>query len=162
MPIDGSTRKRQLVQVMAEMKKEAGSSLKGSSSCVSCKKKFHPNPRLGKRQKTCGDESCGQKQRAKYRNQYRKTNEEAERGYEAKRRAARGKNYWQRYRAEHPESTARNRAGSRLRRKLQKAGLQRQLDIVQLIDPIETLAVVVGFATSHRSLLEECLCKPTG
>jgi hypothetical protein len=47
-----------------------------------------------------------------------------------------------------------------LRKKLKKAGLQRQLDIVQLIDPPEKLATLVEFATSHRSLLEECRVKP--
>jgi hypothetical protein len=40
-----------------------------------------------------------------------------------------------------------------------KAGLQRQLDIVQLIDPPGKLEQVIGFATSHRSLLCECLGK---
>lgn len=130
--------------------------------CVSCRREFIPSPRLGKRQKTCGDKACEQLQRAGYRRQYRKTNLEAEAGYESKRREARGAEFWPKYREDHPVSTARNRAQSRLRKKLKKAGLQRQLDIVQLVDPIGNLDLVVGFATSHRSLLEQCVCKPTG
>jgi hypothetical protein len=130
--------------------------------CRVCRRQFVPHPRLGNRQQTCGSEKCRRVHRASYRRKYRSINSEAESGYEAKRKAARPKDYWKQYRDRHLESTTRNRAQSRLRKQLRRAGLQRQLDIVQLIDPIEKLETVVRFATSHRSLLEECLIKPTG
>jgi hypothetical protein len=100
--------------------------------------------------------------RAKYRRRYRKANPEAEKGYSDKQRESRGGRYWKAYREMHPDTTLRNRANGRLRKRLKKAGLQRQLDIVQLIDPIEKLDAVVGFATSHRSLLHECLPRKCG
>lgn len=130
--------------------------------CVICAVSFRASPRLQTRQKTCGKACCVRSHRAAYRRQYRKSSQEAELGYQQKRKASQGVDYWKQYRDAHPVSTARNRANSRLRKLLLKSGLQRQLDIVQLIDPIEKLDVVVGFATSHRSLLEECLCKACG
>jgi len=86
-------------------------------------------------------------------------NPKAEQEIEQKRRDARPPDFWKAYRQSRPVATARNRANSRLRKKLSKAGLQRQLDMVQLIDPPEKLEAVVEFATSHRSLLFECLRK---
>ncbi len=127
--------------------------------CVSCENFFYPHQRLGTRQKTCGKESCRRKHRAGYRRKYRLQNPESEREYEQKRRTNRCSDYWRRYRHDHPTYSNRNRAQARLRNQLLKAGLQRQLDIVQLIDPTEKLEAVVGFATSHRSLLEQCLCR---
>jgi hypothetical protein len=111
------------------------------------------------RQRTCGQEVCKRAYRAAFRREYRKKNPKAEQDIEKKRRDARPADFWNAYRQAHPIATARNRANSRLRKKLSKAGLQRQLDIVQLIDPPSKLEAVIGFATSHRSLLFECLCK---
>lgn len=128
--------------------------------CVSCGTRFRPHPRLGTRQKTCGKEACQQRHRAGYRRRYRIENPQVEQEYEQKRRSSRSPDFWKNYRKSHPAYTSRNRAQARLRKELAKAGLQRQLDIVQLIDPPEKLATVLGFATSHRSLLEECRCKP--
>ena len=130
--------------------------------CVCCKKSFKPNPRLLSRQKTCGTAKCRLNHRAKYRRNYRKENPEAEAEYRKKQSDARDSGFWKVYRDAHPDSTERNRAHSRLRRSLRRAGLQRQLDILQLIDPIENLNTVVQFATSHRSLLQECLPKKCG
>lgn len=134
----------------------------GSARCTVCKVSFVPNPRLGGRQKTCGKAECRRAAHAKYRRGYRKVNRDVEAEYQEKQRLSRQDGFWLRYREAHPESTERNRANSRLRKKLQKEGLQRQLDIVQLIDPIEKLDAVVRFATSHRSLLAECLPRKCG
>ena len=124
--------------------------------CDSCKSRFHPHPRLGTRQKTCGKASCRKQHRAGYRRQYRILNPQANQEYESKRRSLRAPDFWPKYRETHPAYAQRNRAQSRLRKKLKKCGLQRQLDIVQLVDPPEKLDQVVRFATSHRSLLREC------
>jgi hypothetical protein len=115
---------------------------------------------LGSRQKTCGSKACQLAHRSLYRKNYRTQNLEAELGYQQKQRETRGPDYWKNYRKAHPEYRARNRAGARLRKELLKVGLQRQLDIVQLVDPPEKLGVVVEFVTSHRSLLKECVCNP--
>ena len=132
---------------------------KSHRSCVSCKSHFIPHLRLGIRQKTCGKDPCRRKQRAEYRKKYRRENPKIDREYELKRRSARSPDYWKSYRQKNSAYSDRNRAQAKLRNHLAKVGLQRQLDIVQLVDPPEKLASVVGFATSHRSLLEQCLCK---
>ncbi len=107
------------------------------------------------RQVTCGGVACRRTHKAQYRQKYRRRNQEAEAGYAAKRKGLRPDDYWKKYRASHPESTKRNRAGSRLRKLLRGRGLQRQLDIVEVTDPIERLHGVVEFATSYCSLLGE-------
>jgi hypothetical protein len=125
--------------------------------CVCCQERFRPHPRLRDRQKTCGKASCRKSHRAAFRREYRKKNPQAEQDIQKKRRESRSPEFWKNYRREHPLSTARNRANSRLRKQLAKVGLQRQLDIVQLVDPPGKLDTLMGFATSHRSLLCECL-----
>lgn len=127
--------------------------------CVSCHERFSPHPRLGSRQKTCGKERCLKAHRAAYRRRYRSEDPKAEQDIRQKQKDSRPPDFWKNYRGDHPLSTARNRANSRLRKQLAKDGLQRQLDIVQLIDPPEKLDQLVGFAMSHRSLLRECLGK---
>jgi hypothetical protein len=98
--------------------------------------------------------------RAGYRRKYRIKNPHAEQGYAQKQKDHRSTDFWKKYRENHPVYTDRNRSQTRLRKKLKKAGLQRQLDIVQLVDPPSKLATLVEFATSHRSLLQECRVKP--
>jgi len=130
--------------------------------CVSCEIQFTPHHRLGSRQKTCGKDSCSRKHRAGYRRKYRSKieNSQSEQEYEEKRRKDRPSGFWKAYRKAHPAYANRNRAQSRLRKKLKKVGLQRQLDIVQLFDPPEKLGTLVEFATSHRSLLQQCGYRP--
>lgn len=123
------------------------------SQCQICRVYFHPNPRLGKRQKTCGKQECQKTHRAKYRRQYRRANRKIDQEYQAKRPP----DYWKKYRTEHSDYVIRNRAASRLRRQLARQGLQRQLDIVQLIEFPKKLDTFREFATSHRSLLHQCL-----
>lgn len=127
--------------------------------CGYCGQKFQPHPRLGDRQKTCGREPCRKTHHANYRRRYRAKNVQAEQDIQKKRKEERSPDFWKRYRREHPASTARNRANSRLHKQLIKAGLQRQLDIVQLIEPSGQLNQITEFATYNRSLLEECLGK---
>lgn len=126
------------------------------SRCEICRIRFHPNPRLGKRQKTCGEQKCQKAHRARYRRQYRKANRKIDWEYQAKRKDNRPPDYWKKYRDEHPDYVIRNRAASRLRRRLAKQGLQRQLDIVQVIEFPKRFETFRRFATSHRSLLQEC------
>lgn len=133
-----------------------------AARCRVCKKPFIPHPRLSLRQKTCRETKCQLSHRAQYQRNYRQENRQAAEDCQSKQRATRGSLFWKSYRQTHPESTERNRANSRLRKRLKKAGLQRQLDIVELIDPIDNLNAVVEFATSHGSLLRKCLPRKCG
>lgn len=126
------------------------------SRCVECKKKYSPSPRLKVRQKTCGEPLCRRRHRAKYRRRYRSQNPEVELESRKKIQASRSDDFWKTYRKQHPLTTARNRKLTRLRKRLARAGLQRQLDIVQVVDPPGYFDLFSGFATSHRSLIEEC------
>ncbi len=133
-----------------------------TKKCSCCKKVFKINPRLGDRQKTCGEVACKKQHRSQYRRKYRKENEEVEREYQSKRKASLGSSYWREYRESHPEYAERNRRFSRLRKRLVKAGLQRQLDIAELIEFPNKLNSVTEFATSYRSLFDEDLFTKCG
>lgn len=125
--------------------------------CLKCKKIFRPHARLRERQRTCGSEVCQRTLRANYQRSYRKRNPELEREYQAKRKSQLPRDYWKLYRRNHPLSTERNRKASRLRKKLRHAGLQRKLDIVQVIDPPGLFDRYCEFATRHRSLIKELI-----
>ena len=127
-----------------------------TSRCCECRKSFLPNPRLKERQKTCIERACQLKHRARYRKRYRQKNSAPEREYADKAQAARPAGYWKDYRKNHARSSERNRLHTKLRKRLRQAGLQRQLDIAQVADPAGYFNLFLGFATSHRSLLEAC------
>jgi hypothetical protein len=135
----------------------SGILLRPRSRCSECKKTFRPNARLRERQKTCVESVCQHKHRARYRKKYRKGNPGPEKEYRDKALALRPAGSWKNYRESHPRSSERNRLNTRLRKQLKSAGLQRQLDIVQVLDPAGHFELFVGFATSRRSLLEACL-----
>lgn len=126
------------------------------SRCSECKKSFLPSPRLKARQKTCGEKACQLKHRARYRRRYRCADPESEKEYRNKVKANRPPGFWGKYRRDHVESTERNRLNSKLRRRLKRAGLQRQLDIAQVTEPSGYFDHFCEFATTHQSLLEEC------
>ena len=126
------------------------------SRCSECKESFRPNLRLKTRQKTCCKRECQLKQRARYRQQYRRKNLGSEQEYSDKAKENRPFNFWKTYRKNHPGSSERNRLNTKLRKRLSRAGLQRQLDIVQVIDPPGYFDLFLEFATSHRSLIAVC------
>jgi len=126
------------------------------SRCSECKKSFRPHPRLKSRQKTCGQKVCQLKQRARYRRSYRLEHPGPDKEYADKAKTNRPKNYWKNYRKNNPKAMERNRLNTRLRKRLSRAGLQRQLDIVQVFDPPGFFDLFQQFATSHRSLIKSC------
>ena len=126
--------------------------------CRVCRDEFIPNPRLGDRQKTCGKDSCKKDHRAHYRRQYRETNAETEKEYRSKRPIG----YWREYRSGHSEYVRRNRLRSRIAQRVRRSGLQRQLDILELVEFPEKITIIVAFATSTRSLWEAEICKKCG
>src|ERR1700722_3285669 len=99
------------------------------AQCSQCKIWFRPCSRLERRQKTCGKKSCQREYRASYRRQYRVDNPGPDREYAVKAKKSRPKNFWKNYRDKNPASSQRNRAAAKLRKKLARAGLQRQLEI---------------------------------
>jgi len=127
-----------------------------SARCSECKKSFRAHPRLKSRQKICGLKACKLKHHARYRRGYRLEFRDADREYADKAKTNRPKDYWKKYRKTHPKSTELNRLNTRLRKRLTRAGLQRQLDIVQVIDPSGYFDLFQEFATSHRSLIAGC------
>lgn len=117
---------------------------------------------MGLRQKTCGLGACKKAQRAGYRRRYRKLNPAPEKEYQEKRKVLRSADYWRKYREVHPEYVKRNRFRSRLCQRLRREGLQRQLDILELVEFPKEMAKVEAFATSTRWLWEEFLDKKCG
>ena len=126
------------------------------SRCLECKKLFCPHPRLKVRQKTCTQRACRLAYRARYRRLYRRNNLQSESDSQEKTKSNQVPSFWKNYRAKNLHSTERNRAQTRLRSQLMRAGLQRQLDIVQVINPPGYFELFQGFAMSHRSLLTAC------
>jgi hypothetical protein len=125
--------------------------------CSGCSELFLPSPRLKARQKTCGATACRKGHRARYRRSYRKKNTDAEAGYREKAKAAKVPSFWKEYREAHRESAERNRKQTLIRKRLKHNGLQRQLDIAQVFVPEGYFEQYQGFATSHRSIIEEHL-----
>jgi len=123
--------------------------------CSECKKFFRPHVRLKDRQQTCAEAACRRRMRARYQKKYRELNPNLEREYGEKRKQNLTPDFWKQYRRSHPASTKRNRDSSRLRARLKREGLQRKLDIVQVIDPPGLFDSFHGFATRHRWLIEE-------
>lgn len=142
---------------MAATPGEVGSGVFGClrARCLECKKIFRPHVRLKARQKTCASRECRRRLRANYQRKYREKDPELEREYREKRKLGQGPDFWKSYRRDHPSSTERNRVQSRLRARLLRQGLQRKLDIVQVIDPPGLFDRYHAFAMRHRSLIEE-------
>lgn len=123
--------------------------------CISCKKRYHPHPRLGSRQKTCGSVECHRKHRARYQCCYRRSDPEAQKDIKEKLKNSRTPDFWKTYRLKHLASTERNRKLTKLRMRLKRAGLQRKLDILEVLDPKGVFDRFHEFATSHRLMIEE-------
>ncbi len=134
---------------------KAVSGVRHQARCHSCKESYQPTPRLGSRQKTCGSVECRRKHRAQYQRLYRRADPEAEEDIREKIKNARPPDFWKTYRATHSKSTERNRKLTNLRMRLKRAGLQRKLDIVEVVDPKGSFDRFHEFATSHRLMIEE-------
>jgi len=120
--------------------------------CPWCQKVFIPNPRLKERQISCGEPECKREQKHLSQRQWMLKEKEA---YIQNQRDWRKNNpdYWQEYRAGHPEYTVRNREQTRIRRSLKRLGLQKRIDILQLSEKQMEFWDLHRFAKSSRSLL---------
>mgnify|MGYP001597113402 FL=1 len=126
-----------------------------TSKCPYCLNHFKPSFRLKGRQKTCGAEACRRRHRSRYQRRWRKINSSVEAEYQAKRKLNREKDFWKGFRRTHPEYEKRNRYFARLRKGLRREGLQRKLDIVQVVESPNKLVGFAEFATRHRSFILE-------
>jgi len=70
-------------------------------------------------------------------------------GYNKKRQYPDG--FWKKYRQNNPKSSARNREQAKLRARLKRKSLQRNLDILQVAEFPKQSGAFSGFATIHRS-----------
>jgi hypothetical protein len=128
-------------------------------ACPYCNERFKAHSRLKERQKTCGKLNCKKQHRKNYKRKYRKLNKESELEYQIKRKQKLPKDYWKLWREKNPKYVLKNRARSKLRKKLLKQGLQRKLDIVQVVESSTVFSSFCEFATRHRCLVLESVGK---
>jgi hypothetical protein len=110
--------------------------------CPYCRTFFVPDPRVGQRQKTCGNPSCKKARKAKNNARWRKENPDCCRNDypRIKQWLDHHPGYLQRYRESHPEYVQKNRQAQRLRDRRKKLLLDIQTQIKdQLPELIEQL-----------------------
>lgn len=119
--------------------------------CLFCGRSFFPHPRLGQRQKSCGGNDCKRKQK-RLSQQFWQKREHAD--YQQAQRDWRSQHpdYWKSYRKGHPAYVKRNRTQTRIRKKLRKGGLQKRIDILQVIEKQMKPWKLGPFAKQNRSL----------
>lgn len=120
--------------------------------CCWCKRSFVIHPRLGGRQKSCGELDCKRKQKIlshqiwkkKEKKVYRKNQEDWRRN---------NPGYWRAYRIKNAAYTLKNRHQSRIRKKfsLKHTGLQKRIDILQIAGKQTEFWNLPRFAKSPRS-----------
>jgi len=121
--------------------------------CCWCKTDFVVCPRLGDRQKSCGEPDCKRKQKIlshqiwkkKWKKVYHKNQEDWRRN---------NPGYWRTYRIQNTAYALKNRHQSRIRKKFsfQKTGLQKRIDILQIAGNQTEFWNLPRFAKSPRSL----------
>jgi hypothetical protein len=110
--------------------------------CPYCRIFFAPDPRVGQRQKTCGNPSCKKALKAKNNARWRKENPDCCRNDypRIKQWLDHHPGYLQHYRKNHPEYVHKNRQAQRLRDRRKKLLLDIQAQIKnQLPETIEQL-----------------------
>lgn len=125
----------------------------GIHRCVCCREEFKPHVRLKNRQITCGKTAC----KSKRHNQTLKIWRRITPGYQKKREYS--EDFWKEYRRKNPQSTARNREQSKLRARLKRKSLQRNLDILQAAEFPKHSGAFARFATLHRSSIVKAFGK---
>lgn len=127
--------------------------MRKKACCPWCSDSFTPHPRLGSRQKCCGQPDCTKKQKNQSHQTWKQKNrEDYLQGQKDWRKAH--PDYWHTYRLAHPEYTDRNRTQSKVRKALSvaKIGLQKRIDILQVTEKQLVLWSLPRFAKQSRSL----------
>ena len=99
--------------------------------CRYCKKLFFPDPRVGKRQKTCGDSTCQKASKAENNTRWRRKNPDYFRNDypRVKQWLDQNPGYLKRFRETHPEYVIKNRESQRTRDRRKKLCLDIQAEI---------------------------------
>lgn len=99
--------------------------------CHYCKRLFIPDPRVGERQKTCGDPLCQKAHKAENNTRWRKNNPDYCRNDypRLKEWLDQHPGYLKQYRDAHPEYAKKNREAQRLRDRRKKLRLDIQAEI---------------------------------
>lgn len=99
--------------------------------CPYCQRSFHPHPRVGTRQKTCGKPSCKKAGKAKNNARWRRNNPDYYRDDYArvKEWLAHHPHYLKSYRQNHPEYVQRDREARRFRYRKKKIRVDIQAQI---------------------------------
>ncbi len=99
--------------------------------CRYCQSSFIPNPRVGKRQKTCGKPACKKALKAQNNARWRKENPDCCRNDypRVKQWLDEHLDYLNHYRQTHPEYVQRNREARKLRYRRKKLGVDIQAQI---------------------------------
>lgn len=135
--------------------------------CAYCGERFAPDPRTAKDQKTCGRPACRRARQRQKQRRWRAMNPDYERSRKAKRRAwAKAfPDYYRRYRAAHPDYTARDnlrRTQARRRAKLSaNVTAMRQIVVEQAgklgLGEGPELSANVTALSRRVAALEDCL-----
>lgn len=115
--------------------------------CCCCGRTFKPHVRLKGRQLTCGKSACKAKRHYQTLKAWRRKTP----GYNKNRQYPDG--FWRAYRKNHPASTSRNREQAKLRARLKRKSLQRNVDILQVAKFPKHFDAFAGFATLHQSAI---------
>jgi len=121
--------------------------------CPFCRCWFHPNPRLKRRQKTCGRADCRRQQKQQSNQQWRNKHPDYFRGAYTLQKAKYGtrSDYKCRYREQHPDYVRRNAAFVRkCRQKLRSAALSPTSSDLQLTIECRSTSVRIKHV-SHTS-----------
>jgi len=100
-------------------------------NCPYCQRSFHPHPRVGSRQKTCGSPSCKKARKAQTNARWRQENSDCcQNDYpRVKEWLGQRPDYLEKYRQSHPEYVQKNRQAQKHRDRRKKIHLDIQAQI---------------------------------
>ena len=120
--------------------------------CPWCQAGFRPDPRLGRRQKTCGHSACKRRQAnlklAEWKVRNRDVYQNGQKDWRAEH-----PDYWKNYRRDHSEYVAKNRRQTLARKAKSRLakGLQKKIDNPQHADKYMLFLSALRFAKECRS-----------
>ena len=118
--------------------------------CPWCHQEFRSNPRLGLRQKSCGNRDCRRQQKNLSHSEWKSCHTDLYRAGLKDWRIA-NPDYWRDYRAAHPQYTEKNRRQTSLRSaSLRQNSLQKRIDILQPIEKQSFFRGADEFAKENR------------
>ena len=121
--------------------------------CPWCQQKFRFHPRLGLRQKSCGQPACKRKQALLKLSEWKIRHHDLYQIGQKDWRQAHP-DYWKNYRHNHPDYVLKNRCQTRSRKALlMNRGLQKKIDIAEASKKQTLFWSAWQFAKEYRSFL---------